>query len=278
MKIFVTGATGFIGSHFLNAAHRAGYEIIAIRRSASKSKLKLEKEPIWIDGLLDGDFTEYLAECDALVHFASHSANPPYDSLETCLYWNLTATIDLCNQALNAGVKKFLIAGSCFEYGRSGERYEFIPVDAPLEPTASYPTSKAAASVALCGWAIEKNVELQVLRIFQVFGEGELEKRLFPSLRKAALSGLDYPMTKGEQIRDFVNVEKVASQFVERLHFSDINKGEPKLFNIGSGCPQSVLDFTKFWWREWDAKGSLLIGAIPYRENEIMRYVPLINE
>ena len=276
MKLFVTGATGFIGSHFVNAAHDAGYEVVGLRRVGSQPRIKLNKEPIWVEGSLDNDFSEVLIGCDVLVHFASHTANPPYGNLENCLYWNLTATLQLFNQALESGVKKFLVAGSCFEYGKSGERYDFIPTDAPLEPTMTYPTSKAVASIALYGWAIEKQIQLQILRIFQVFGEGELETRLWPSLKKAALSGKDYPMTKGEQIRDFIHVEQVAKQFVEQLNFDNVCKGEPQILNIGSGKPQTVLAFSEYWWKQWNAKGKLQVRAIPYRDNEVMRYVPEI--
>lgn len=274
MKLFVTGATGFIGSHFVNAAHSSGYTVIALRRLGSQPRITLDKEPTWVEGSLDGDFSDVLSDCDVLVHFASHSANPPYDSLENCLYWNVTMTLKLCNQAFEVGVKQFLIAGSCFEYGKAGERYDFIPTNAPLEPTMTYPTSKAAASVALYGWAIEKQIQLKILRIFQVFGQGELETRLFPSLRKAALTGGDYPMTKGEQIRDFIDVEQVAQKFIEQLDFNNANKDSPKILNIGSGKPQSVLEFSQYWWKKWNAKGKLKVGIIPYRDNEVMRYVP----
>jgi nucleoside-diphosphate-sugar epimerase len=129
MKIFVTGATGFIGSHFINAAHKAEHKIVGLKRKGSQPRIKLDKEPVWVEGLLDDDFSDILSDCDVLVHFASHSANSPYDSLENCLYWNLTATLQLCDQAFKAGIKKFLIAGSCFEYGKSGERYNFIPTE-----------------------------------------------------------------------------------------------------------------------------------------------------
>jgi len=88
-----------------------------------------------------------------------------------------------------------VVVGSCFEYGRSGEWYEFIPPDAPLEPTQTYPASKAAASVAFYQLAVELNLRLSIHRIFQVFGEGEVESRLWPSLRKAAASGADLEMT-----------------------------------------------------------------------------------
>jgi nucleoside-diphosphate-sugar epimerase len=65
----------------------------------------------------------------------------------------------------------------------------------------TYPASKAAASIAFTQWSIENQLKLKYLRIFQVFGEGEAESRLWPSLRKAALSGNDFDMTHGEQIR-----------------------------------------------------------------------------
>jgi nucleoside-diphosphate-sugar epimerase len=276
MRLFVTGATGFIGAYFVNAAHNAGHEVIALRRPGGQPRIKLNKEPIWVEGLLDGNFSEILKKCDILVHFASHTANPPYGSLEECLYWNLTATLQLFNQALRSGVNQFLVAGSCFEYGKSGERYDFIPADASLEPTTSYSTSKASASIALNGWAIEKNIQLQILRIFQVFGEGELETRLWPSLKKAALSGKDYPMTKGEQIRDFIHVEQVVKKFTNQLNFDNIRKGKPKILNIGSGRPQSVSEFSEYWWKQWNATGKLKIGVVPYRDNEVMRYVPKI--
>jgi nucleoside-diphosphate-sugar epimerase len=274
MKLFVTGGTGFIGSNFLNAALDSGHDVVALRRPKSVARIKLLKDPEWIEGQLNSNFSKKLKECDTLVHFASHSTNPPYDSLENCLYWNLYMSLNFFNQAYEAGIRNYLIAGSCFEYGRSGERYKEIPVTAPLEPVMSYPTSKAAASVAFQGWAVEKNINLQILRIFQVFGPGEPFSRLWPSLKKAAETGQDYPMTMGEQIRDFIPVEEVASLFVSALSFDRVAAGKPIIKNIGTGKPQSVRDFSEYWWKHWNAKGRLLQGNLQYRDHEIMRYVP----
>ena len=53
------------------------------------------------------------------------------------------------------------------------------------------------------------------MRLFQVFGEGESENRLWPSLKKAAISGENVDMTKGEQLRDFIPVEDVANQLIQ---------------------------------------------------------------
>ena len=68
----------------------------------------------------------------------------------------------------------------------------------PLEPTGAYHSAKAAATMAALGLAVDRKLALTVLRPFHVYGEGEAEGRLWPALRKAALTGVDLPMTKGE--------------------------------------------------------------------------------
>lgn len=274
MKLFVTGATGFVGSHFLQESLAQGYAVYALRRPGSQPRIPLNQEPVWIDAALTDDLRATLKDCDAVIHLAAHTPNVPYDTLENCLYWNLSVSLRFFQQAYDAGVRKFLVAGSCFEYGKAAERYAQIPVTAALEPTMSYPTSKAAASIAFYGWAVQMQVQLKFLRIFQVFGEGEDPKRLWPSLHRAALAGEDYPMTLGEQVRDFISVEDVAQRFVSELRFEDTPEGAPRIKHVGTGKPQTILSFSQYWWEQWAAKGSLLPGAVPYRENEVMRFVP----
>jgi nucleoside-diphosphate-sugar epimerase len=275
MKIAVTGATGFIGSHFTKQALAAGHAVLAIRRSpASTPRIPLEQQPQWLDRALDEVTAEDLKGFDVLVHLAAHTGNVPYDTLANCLRWNLIAVLALFEQARLAGIRRFVVAGSCFEYGRSGERYEAIPTDAPLEPTNAYAASKAAASIALRQWAEEYQLSLQILRIFHVYGEGEAETRLWPSLRRAALAGDDLPMTKGEQVRDFMPVEEVAAAFLARAQ--DGNGFNPcsEILNLSSGSPCSLREFAEHWWLIFTANGNLLFDKLPYRRGEVMRYTP----
>jgi nucleoside-diphosphate-sugar epimerase len=276
MKVFLTGGTGFVGTHFIEQAMEAGHDIVALRRPGSRLRRALPREPHWIEGQLDDDHAAGLQGCDAFVHLASHTPNPPYDTLSNCLRWNVSASIALAEQALAAGVQRFLVAGTCFEYGRAAERYEAIPVDAPLEPVVSYPVSKAAASVAFLALGRRPGVRLEVARIFQVYGEGEQGSRLWPSLRRAALAGEDFPMSAGEQWRDFIAVEDVAAHFVRALPCDHIAEGEPIVTHVASGRPQRLIDFAGHWWRHWGATGRLLPGAVPYRPGETMRLVPEI--
>lgn len=277
MKIFLTGGTGFIGSHFLEHALAEGHQITALKRSPmSETKILLKSSPKWLGKKFEDVTVEDLNDSDVLVHLAAHSVMYPFDSLQNCIRYNVVEPLNLFNKAAEAGIKNFVVAGTCFEYGKSGEKYDFIPSDAPLEPTQTYSTSKAMASLAFQQFASDNKVFLSIHRIFHVYGEGENPVRLWPSLKKAALNGEDFPMTKGEQIRDFISVSDVALHFLDACKIENNQIGS-KIVNVGSGKPESLLNFSIKWWKKWGAQSDLLVGALPYREGEVMRYVPLVN-
>ena len=274
MKILLTGGSGFIGSHFLNQALAAGHKVRALRRSPiSKPRIPILRQPEWLERQLDQVSVADLEGCDVVVHLAAHSVQYPIDTLANCLHWNLIAVLALFEQARLAGVQHFIVAGSCFEYGRSGERYDAIPTDAPLEPTNSYAASKAAASIALRQWAEQHQLSLEILRVFHVFGEGEAETRFWPSLRRAALAGEDFSMTGGEQIRDFLAVESVAATFLQRAIAENPERTRFKLFNLSSGDPCTLRVFAEHLWEQMGAKGRLLLGKVKYRPDEVMNYI-----
>lgn len=273
MRVFVTGGTGFIGTHVVSQLLSAGHEVVALRRPGSSTRIPLHLDPEWIDGNLTDNHRTVLATCDVFMHLAAHTPNPPYGSLEECLYWNVTASLSLAEQALMSGITHYIIAGSCFEYGNSISDTEPLSPATPLAPSLSYPTSKAAASVAFTGWARDKGLRLKLIRIFQAYGIGEAEQRLWPSLCNAAVSGRDFPMTKGEQVRDFIPVEDVARCFVQSLLLEDVENGNPVITHAATGNPQTLYEFSEKIWTSLGATGKLKLGDIPYRRNEIMRIV-----
>lgn len=277
MKIFVTGANGFIGSHFIKQAITNGHNVVGLRKSKRPAKIDLPIQPKWVEGDLESDISKELKGCECLVHLSAYGVNPKHDSWQEAFRWNVAASLNIWKQAHLSGIKRFIIIGSCSEYGKSAERYEYVPPDAPLEPTNAYGASKAAASIAAHAFAIENDLELVVLRPFHIYGEGENESRLWPSLKKAALSGKDFSMTNGDQIRDFTPVEHAAKIIIFYATLADINSGAPQILNLGTGKPQSLKCFSKSEWRKFGAKGDIRFGKIPYRKNEVMRYVPHVN-
>ncbi len=277
LKLFVTGASGFIGSHFVEQAMLAGHQVVGLRRSPeSKPRIPLTRDPTWVDKRLNDLTSTDFCGADCLVHLAA--AGVSQTASWDCLFrTNVTDSLDCWLRAVESGVSRFVICGSCFEYGRSGNRFEFIPPDAPLEPVTPYAASKAAASMAALAMAADRKVCVQIARPFHVFGEGESENRLWPSLRRAALAGKDFALTPGEQVRDFIQVSDVARRLLEICHCDTLDRGTSTIENLGTGKPQTVLEFCQQWWRFWRASGNLLVGQIAYRDDEVMRYVPTTN-
>jgi nucleoside-diphosphate-sugar epimerase len=277
MRLLVTGATGFVGSHFLEHALAAGHEVIALRRDAkSRARIELRREPVWLTKALDEVDSKDLENIDCIVHLAAVGVSPRVASREELQKWNVDVPAALLRMAAAAGVTRWVVTGSFAEYGKAGLRYDLIPPDAPLEPTFDYAASKAAGFRAFSQIAEECGAQLNYLRLFSVYGAGQHEANLWPSIQRAAQAGEDLPLTPGEQLRDFVAVEDVAAALLAAALDDSVGPGVPRVANVGSGRPQAVREFAEHWWRQFDARGKLLVGALPYRADEVMRYVPLV--
>jgi len=278
MRLFVTGATGFIGSYFVELAIKEGHMVTALKQSSdSRSRFELKKEPKWLEKKLEDVNSSDLENIDILVHLAAVGITPQPSTWEECYEFNVVKSLQLFRKAVKAGVRRIVVTGSYSEYGKAGLRYDHIPSNAPLEPTDPYAASKASASIAASALCIIEKFELCYLRLFSVFGECQYGKNFWPSLKNAAFSGSDFPMTLGEQIRDFIPVEEAVRQILFSCKRKDIIPGESYFENIGSGRPQSLREFAEYWWKQWKAKGKLILGVIPYRKDEVMRYVPQIR-
>ena len=278
MKIFVTGGTGFIGSHFIKIAIAEKHDITALRRAGSTPKIDLPISPNWLNKQLEEVGPEDLIGIDAIVHFASVGVSPKQATWEELMRINVFSSIHLLKQAKLAKIKRVVFAGTFAEYGLAGLNYEKIPPSAPLLPTNAYAGSKAAAFALSFAFSVENNLEFCYLRIFSAFGEGQCSENIWPSLRASALAGLDFEMTLGEQIRDYIPVEVVAKYFLLACKRKDVTQGIPLQLNVGSGNPISIREFAQHWWYDqWRAKGKLKIGALPYRRGEVMRFAPEIE-
>lgn len=276
MKIFLTGGTGFIGSHVLKQLLALDIEVIAHRRKQSSSpNIPIDGTVNWLTKPVSDIEPLDFAGVNVLVHLASHSVQYPFDTLQNNVFYNVVEPLEMFEKAYQAGVVNYVVAGSCFEYGRSGERYEYIPTNAPLEPTNDYATSKAMAFLAFKQFAANNNSALKYLRFFHVYGPGESNNRLWPSLKTAAISGKDFEMTHGMQVRDFIDVRGLAMLIIgECVNCLHQEKKDVVIKNLGSGTQLTVKEFAEYWWNKWGAKGQLIFGAKEYRPNEVMRFIP----
>ena len=80
-------------------------------------------------------------------------------------------------------------------------------------------------------------------------------------------------MTIGEQVRDFQYVGKTVEKILFYLQ-KENPIGDPRIVNLGSGKPKTLLQFAEEEWKRLGSKGKILNGKKAYRPNEIMRFVP----
>lgn len=279
MRVLVTGATGFVGQHTVNALVDAGHDVVALYRRSRPASTGAVRWVQW--DLTDGDLSDLrrgIDGVDGLIHLAASGVDARSSTWADCFDVNVAGTVRLWLFAAESGVRRIVNLGSCFEYGAAADSHWLIPVSAAPEPMNAYAASKAAATMALHGIAASHAVRAITLRPCVVFGEGESDYRLWPSLRRAALAGADFPMTTGEQVRDFVPVEVVAARLCEALTRDDLTPGRLLIENVGSGKPQSVREFATYWWGHWRATGKLLFGAVPHRPSECLRIAPKLQD
>ena len=281
MRIFLTGATGFIGSHVLKEALLQGHIVHALRRPAKSPRIPIAISPHWYEGALNDNWKEPLSQTDVLIHLAAYGVTDGFDDWGSCFRVNVIESLELWRQATEAGISRFIVCGSCFEYGRSGTRYDKIPADAPLWPTTAYAASKASATMAAIALAETHSLSLVVTRPFHIYGPGENNMRFWPSLVNAAKRDLDYPATSGEQIRDFTHVSFAAKKILELAIKTDPCEGsisKPTITNLGCGHPMTLREFADAEWIRLGGKGRICYGSLPYRANEVMRYVPDLSD
>lgn len=276
MKYFVTGGTGFIGSHLINYLLATGHDLVATYRTHNTTRIPLTKQPMWIKRELDSITTEDLRGCDVVVNLASAGMpnNPEKVSFERMYFYNVTCLVTLMSAAREAGVKKMLLCSTFKEYGASAADYDFIPTTAELKPTTAFSCSRVSAFMAAKAFSLAFPVDIEYVRFFNVYGDGENALDLWTALKNAAYAGQDFYMTGGEQIRDYIHISEVVSR-LEEIGRSDVSPGI-KVSHIASGTPVRLRDFADAWWKQWGATGTLRYGVLPYRPYESMRIVAAV--
>lgn len=276
MNIFVTGATGFIGKYLIKRLLNINCNIYAIDRKI-KSKSVKSNSINWIPkGLEDLNLDDF-KNIHTIIHLAAVGVSPQKASKRDLEFFNVYQSLRLIQLAEKAGVKRFITAGTCLEYGEESDNWDYIPTNATLKPLCPYSKSKAKCFKLLSQFSIENNIEMFYGRIFSAYGEGQYQHNLWPSLIRAANSGKDFQMTKAEEIRDFIHVDEVTRYLVNAILRDDIKRGEPLVINIGSGYPIKLKDFAKNEWNKLRAEGKIIFGALKNRKYTIKRMVANIE-
>jgi dihydroflavonol-4-reductase len=231
LRIFITGGTGFLGSHLIKQLVQAGYDDIrALYRD--KQKISQESKITWIEGdILDAPLLEevmigvdWVFHCAAVVSFDPRDFKQMYQA-------NAEGTANVVNMALEAGVKKFIHVSSVAAIGRN-EKEPIVTeqtkwIRSPLN--THYAESKYQAEQEVWRGAAE-GLNVVVVNPGVILGMQSMERgtgRMFNQVNK----GLRF-YTRGNN--GFVDVNDVA-KFMILLAESDII--EKRFILVGENLP-----------------------------------------
>ena len=267
-RILVTGATGFIGRHVVPLLLELGYAVTAVARDEEKAK-----NFVWFDRVRFiahdihcpiSDPFEYFGQPEAIIHLAWPGL-PNYKSLFH-LEENLSSDYRFLKALVEGGLGHVIIAGTCFEYGfQSGALTE----DMPTMPATPYALAKDTLRKFLQSMQQQNPFILQWARLFYMYGPGQNSSSLLAQLDSAIdNSERVFNMSGGEQLRDFLPVEVVASRLVSLLKNPQCNG----VLNICSGEPISVRRFVEQHLANRGMNIQLNLGHYPYPDYEPMAF------
>lgn len=208
-KILVTGATGFIGWHCLKALRGHDVELHGVARADPDDDIP---GVVWHRAdLMDKQAVHSLVaglRPTSLLHLGWYVTPGKYWTASENLDW-LAASIELLQSFAKCGGCRFVGVGTCAEYKWESDR--LIESVTPVAPSSLYGICKVAFSSVLDAYARQMGLSTAWARLFYTFGPREQLERLVPSVAVALLQGRPADCTSGEQIRDFLYVEDVAS-------------------------------------------------------------------
>jgi UDP-glucuronate 4-epimerase len=246
MRVAVTGAAGFIGSHLCEALLASGRPVTGIdaftrfyareRKEANLARLRtvprfrLEERNLLAPGLAAA-----LAGADSVVHLAGR---PGVRSGAPAVFdaGNVRATEAVVRAAARAGVRRLVLASSSSVYAPARTP---LAEDAALAPPSPYGRSKLRAERLARRLTRRLGIELVVLRYFTVYGPRQRPDMAFARFTEAALSGEPAPLLgDGSQVRDFTYVGDAVDATLRAL-----DHGRPgATYNVSGGRPVALTD------------------------------------
>ena len=248
-KVALTGATGFIGRHVLAELRTRSVEVHADRLD--------------LHGV-HGDAFAQLGSPDVLIHLAWGGLPNYRDRKHSSL--ELPAQRRFLGAMIAGGLKRLVATGTCAEYGmREGELDEALQA----EPRLEYAKAKDSLRRWLEGEQREHGFALTWARLFYMYGDGQPEFSLLPQLARAAERGdRTFPMSGGEQQRDYMPVTDVARDLVSLA----LNGRDNGIVNVCSGRPISILQLIQDAISQHGWTIELDRGKYPYATDEPMAF------
>jgi nucleoside-diphosphate-sugar epimerase len=273
VRVLVTGATGFIGSHLAERLVAEGAEVILlVKPGASKANVAsiLDKVHIHEVDLREGEMVRQLVrECrpSKIYHLAAVGVTEPDIDSRLAVQVNVVGTLNLLEALRETDCDCVINTGTCYEYGHNTPP---MHEDQMVDPINAYAASKSAAWLFCNMYYRTRGYPIVTVRPFTVYGPRQSERALIPQVILHALRGEDFPMTGGEQGRDWIYVDDVV-EGIFRASLAEAAIGQ--VINLCTGKERTVREVVEKVLELMGNPIQPLIGALPYRRSEVWHLV-----
>jgi nucleoside-diphosphate-sugar epimerase len=263
MKLFVTGARGFIGRNCIDLLENTNFEIHAL--SSSKVSPEIKNNIIWHQGdLLNfNNISNILTEVNPthLLHLAWITTPTIYWNSKENYNW-VISSLKLIEKFTSLGGERIVVAGTCVEYDLN---YGFLSEKlTPLNPDSVYGSCKYALYTLLNSFSKSNEcISWAWGRIFYPYGKYENSNKLVPYVINSLLNNRQALCSHGQQIRDYIYASDVADIFIKLLT-NDIQGP----INIGSGSPLQLKDLIYRIGKKLNKTDLIKFEAIESNHNE----------
>jgi NAD dependent epimerase/dehydratase len=270
LKILITGAGGFIGSHLTELCVEQGFAVRAFVRYNSKNNwgwLESSKYKKDIE-IITGDIRDYdsvnsaIQGCDAVFHLAA-LIGIPYSYVSPLAYikTNIEGTYNILQSCLKSSVKNVLVTSTSETYGTA----QFVPITEkhPLVGQSPYSASKIAADQLAISYYRSFELPVKIVRPFNTYGPRQSARAVIPSIITQLVSGQkELKLGNLSPTRDLTFVKDTARGFLE-IFRSEKLYGEAT--NIGMNQEISVGDLVKLIAELLSIKYSLVSDGVRVR-------------
>lgn len=217
-KVFLTGASGFVGSALLRRLQADEQELIAAVRKGSKG-LPASVRTVQFDAFdQDNHWDGVLSECEVVIHSAArvHVMNETdSDPLTAFRKVNVEGTLALARQAIAAGVKRFVFISSIKVNGEGTQPGQPYTAEDPPLPQDPYGVSKMEAEQQLRQLGQQSGMEVVIIRPVLVYGPGV--KANFQSMMRWLDKGVPLPFGAIDNRRSLVALDNLVDLVVTCL-------------------------------------------------------------
>lgn len=267
-SILIIGGTGFIGRNLVSKSIQKGYQItILSKNSPSQSSRIIGAEYIQCDIGNFNQLKEKLTRTsyDFVINLAGYVDHSKFlDGGINVLDAHLFGVINILRLIDWKELKLFVQIGSSDEYGNS-----VAPQNETMSESSisTYSYGKKAATDLLKMLNKTEAFPIVVFRLFLVYGPGQNSERFIPQVINGCISGDTFPVSKGEQLRDFCYIDDVTSGILSALHNKKVIG---QVINLGSGNPTSIRKIIEKIVK-LIGMGQPDFGHYQYRVNENMK-------